>query len=209
MDYIFDALVDPIEINETFCQDIDHEFTSENFPDFFRKKLFNSEKKIKFINDAKSMAKITKTKEKYWHDNFDIVGEITKKICEINKLPKHSFMDFVKYKSKLSIHLMNHYKTIYDIADIIITKSTNTNRTNLIRATKYVLDIEECPFRARIAMYLYVHLLDFLSSNQYQNSKNTIACKAKEFKLGSNINGCFVMEELDNYLKYLDEHTLQ
>jgi hypothetical protein len=205
MDYLFTALIDPIEIDE-------HEsiVKIDPFPDTYRQYLFCQEYPIKCSKSPKIMAQITHTKKKYWHDKYDCVNKMMLMIDHYEKLPEHVLTKYLDDVTSLPDSLRKFYDKIYNMADIIITKAKINDDHKLLISVIGLLFKKinkSIHIIYRIIFYLATYLIKNHAFIKKTGLISTIISKLEEFLSESNIWKYFTLTELDNYLCYIKKNS--
>ncbi|AUL79716.3 hypothetical protein QJ857_gp0443 [Tupanvirus soda lake] len=202
MDYIFDSLADPIEI-----------IITENkkkipFPDKFRKYPFGIKNRINYTRDMIMMSKITNTKEIYWDDSYDLIEKIEKMLYDYKNLAALPLSRYIIEKKEIPKHILKYYNKLYDIVDIVITKSL-INRSDLVlEMIKKLLNICDPSLHIgyRLTIYVSVYFIKMaIKRKNLTRYAETIIQKLKDYKIESNISNFFTQKELDRYIHYVQK----
>lgn len=193
MEYIFDLLVDAIEIDDIAKPD--------PFPDLYRKYLFNKPHLVLPDNPV-DRAIITNTEEKFWRWSK---SKLCRYLCKLvdKDVPLTEYLNSVK---TLDPKNAKYYDHVYDMCDIIISRHFESRM--LVEAIKKLLDKNSTNpshyIIPRINIYLAVRFIE-IEPKKMSMKKFTDAVigKLKEFH---NDEGLvwkyFTKTELDHYIAY-------
>ncbi|AUL78744.3 hypothetical protein QJ856_gp0073 [Tupanvirus deep ocean] len=202
MDYIFDYLVEPVEF------EIEKNIKVKPFPDKFRKYPFGIKNKLNYTQDMKIMAKITNTKEKYWDDSCDLMEKLMKMIDAYGNLNCVPLAKYIAGHQNLPDDILKYYNKIYDIADIIIAKSLINKKSDvLVNIISQLLSncVPSLHIGYRITIYISVYFTKILMrKRKLIRFAETILTKFEEYKSDDGITKFFMIEELDEYICYIN-----
>lgn len=201
MDYIYNMLEEPLECELNFQTELT---VTDQYPDRFRRTRFNLSD-VQYKQDYASLAILTNTDVKYWQmDQDDIISTINDIIGQYENLSIHCFTDYLLGKTNLNETILQYYRHVYDIADIIIAQSYIHDNSWIIRCIKELLitSANKNHISKRIIFYLSGYFIKMDSSNVA--FKRTVKDKSIEFKNSYTVGQYFTPAEIDDYIQLTD-----